>query len=125
MKIGLQFSSGGIQSTENKLIKAISSVPKETRLYYDMLLRNESEPNWCSMWVQRLSNEVNWQSTLMKIQRTKDIKLRWFQLRIVHRILGTNVQIRLSLKPISHFVRIRLISVFGKECTFVDEEREK
>ena len=36
------------------------------------------------------STEVNWWSK--KIQRIKYIKLRWFQIRIVHRILGAMLE---------------------------------
>lgn len=109
--IGLQLI-GGIQFNENKLIKIISSVSKGARVYYDILLKNEYEPNCCSKWAQRLSNEVNWWFTFKKIQKIKDIKLRWFQLRIVHRILATNVMLQHMGVEVS------------SNCTFCNSERD-
>ena len=50
-RIGMQFVNDN-QSHENILMKIIHSVPKGARLYYDMLLNMEAEPNCCNKWAK-------------------------------------------------------------------------
>ena len=44
-----------------------------------------------SKWGEKLNTEVNWNKTFKMIQSIPEIKLKWFQIRIIHRILPTNV----------------------------------
>ena len=34
---------------------------------------------------------INWCITFKKMQQIKEIKLKWFQIRLVHRIIATNI----------------------------------
>ena len=51
-----------------------------------------------------------WKSCFLKIHKTDHIKLKWFHMRIVHRVIATNVV--LKKKGI----------VNSEQCTFCDEK---
>lgn len=75
-------------------LKIIYSVPKGTRLYYDILTSDTSLPNSCSKWLEKLGTNVSWKKVFLKIHKIQEVKLKWLQIRIVHRILGTNVVLK-------------------------------
>ena len=56
-----------------------------------MLIQTDSKPNCCDKWDYELNLDINWNITFKKIQKIGEIKLKWFQIRLVHRILATNV----------------------------------
>ena len=56
--------------------------------------------------------QINWTTTFFKIKNIKEVKLKWFQIRIVHRIIGTNK----TLKWMN--------MVDDDLCTFCREETE-
>lgn len=41
-------------------------------------------------WEKHLNIPIDWHDALKRIKKIKEIKLKWFQLRICHRILVTN-----------------------------------
>ena len=43
------------------------------------------------MWEERLQQNIDWDTVFTKICNLKEVKMKWFQIRIVHRILATNV----------------------------------
>jgi hypothetical protein len=90
----------------------LMSTEKGARKYYDMLLNDLKRPNCCSKWEEKLEITVNWKNVFQRLQGIKEIKLKWFQLRLVHRILGTNVVLH-SMGVVPHNL-----------CSFCDEERE-
>ena len=90
----------------------ICSAPKGARFYYDILMQNTGEPTTCGKWRERLEKEVCWSKVFNKINQIKDIKLRWFQIRIVHRILATNV-ILYNMKVSN-----------SENCTFCQAEKD-
>ena len=48
-------------------------------------------PNCCDKWEAKLNKDINWCITFKKMQQIQEIKLKWFQIRLVHRIIATNV----------------------------------
>ena len=67
------------------------SISKGTKLYYDVLNVDAAEPKCCCKWESKLNCEIKWKDCFFKIQKIRDVTLKWLQLRIVHRIIGTNV----------------------------------
>jgi hypothetical protein len=76
---------------ENACIKLLNKNKKGCREVYDVLNSNNERPNCCSKWEQRLNDDINWHSCFVNIKKINEVNMKWFQMRIVHRILGTNV----------------------------------
>ncbi|WP_419609554.1 reverse transcriptase family protein [Thiolapillus sp.] len=74
-----------------KTLKIIYGAQKGARLYYEVLIQTDSKPNCCDKWDYKLNLDINWNITFKKIHKIREIKLKWFQIRLVHRILATNV----------------------------------
>ena len=75
-------------------LKLVYSIHKGCKLYYNTFVLNEEKPNCCSKWQQKLNSDIRWQVVFHKIQKIREIRLKWLQIRIVHRILGTNVVLK-------------------------------
>ena len=75
----------------SKVLRVICSVQRGTKVFYDILINNNVQPNCCKKWEERIFNRVDWNVIFKKVQSIKDVKLKWLQIRIVHRILGTNI----------------------------------
>ena len=55
-----------------------------------MLIKLNSKPTSVNKW-NEIYQEMDWKAIFLKpIKTTQDSKLRWFQLRIIHRIIPTN-----------------------------------
>ena len=74
----------------NILDKDPYSGEKGARLYYEVLTHDSKKPNACEKWESKL-NKDNYQLYFKKLHRIREIKLKWYQIRVVHRILATNV----------------------------------
>ena len=74
-----------------KTLKTIYNQRKGSRLYYEVLTQNIARPNCCDKWEAKLNKDINWCITFKKMQQIQEIKLKWFQIRLVHRIIATNV----------------------------------
>ena len=75
----------------NICIKTLLREPKGCRALYNILIKTGDRPNCCSKWEQKLGITVQWAECFRFTKKINDIKLKWFQLRIIHRILGTNI----------------------------------
>ena len=73
------------------MLKMIYNQQKGSRLYYEVLSQNITRPNCCDKWEAKLNKDINWCITFKKMQQIQEIKLKWFQIRLVHRIIATNV----------------------------------
>lgn len=90
----------------------ICSAPKGAKYYYDILVYDAQEPKCCNKWRERLRVEVRWKLVFKKIKTIKDVKSKWFQMRLVHRILGTNVILqKMNIND-------------SDKCTFCHNEKE-
>ena len=65
------------------------------KLYYDVLSQNDAKPNCCSKWEDKLQRNIPWHSCFFhQISKIHDFNIKWFQMRITHRIIGTNVMFK-------------------------------
>ena len=80
--------------TMRKSLNLLYSVQKGTKLYYNILMDSSTTPNCCAKWDAKLSKNIDWLQTFQLIQKIKEVKLKWFQIRLVHRILGTNAALK-------------------------------
>ena len=71
-----------------KTLKTIYNQQKGSRLYYEILTQNITRPNCCDKWEAKLNKDIHWCITFKKMQQTE---LKWFQIRLVHRIIAANV----------------------------------
>lgn len=81
----------------NKLLNLIRSAPKGAKLFYNILTLSKEEPHCCQKWNSRINITVPWKVIFRKAAKIKEVKLKWLQIRIIHRILGTN-SILLNMK---------------------------
>jgi hypothetical protein len=80
-----------VQDRLHKTLNTIVSIHRGAKKLYDVLMHDDVKPNCCDKWDERIQRRVEWKTIFNKIRVIKEVKLKWFQLRIVHRILGTNV----------------------------------
>ena len=78
----------------NIALKMIYSVPKGSQLYYKLLNNDDWQPKCCSTWADKLGRDISWGICFKKMHKIKDIKLKWLQIRIIHRIIPTNVVLK-------------------------------
>ena len=71
--------------------KKINSVYKGSKIYYDILIEDNTQPNCCAKWNDRLNVENDWNKCFLNLHKLSDTNLKWFQARIIHRCLATNV----------------------------------
>jgi hypothetical protein len=77
--------------TSPKSLACIHAQVKGTKSYYNKLTENEKAPNCCSKWETKLGEQIDWNSCFYKIKHIREVKLKWFQIRLLHRILATNI----------------------------------
>ena len=59
----------------NVALKSIYSIHKDTDLYYNILVKNNVEPNCCSKWIAKLNCDISWKCCFQKIpQKIPKIK---------------------------------------------------
>ena len=71
----------------------ILNIHKGAKGYYEILTDNNSKPTCCSKWENKLNVQMPWDKVFHKIHKIKDVSLKWLQLRIVHRIIATNIML--------------------------------
>ena len=86
--------TNNLPSRVTAALRKIYSIQKGSKLYYDALMANDVKPNCCSKWNTKLAKNVNWKDCFYKVQKISDIALKWLQIRIVHRIIATNVMLK-------------------------------
>ena len=79
-------------SEQTKALQIISSVNKGSRIYYNTLMESLFVYNINSFikWEEKLNIAVNWETTLKQLRKIKEVKLKWFQIRLCYNILVTN-----------------------------------
>ena len=48
-------------------------------------------PNCCLKWSEKPKSNISWNTVFIKVQKIKDLKLKWLQMHIIHRIIATSV----------------------------------
>ena len=92
-KLNITFNNN-ITTSLSKSIKMVFSQQKGTKIYYNILTCDNKVPNCCSRWENVFQEVINWKKCFDRLRRIQEIKLRWFQIRILHRILATNVVLK-------------------------------
>lgn len=60
------------------------------RVVYSTLVGTHVVPRCIEKWTQHCTYQLNWENVFMKLHKsTSDMHLRWFQIRLLHRILPT------------------------------------
>ena len=80
-----------VKSNSPIALSILHSVKKGTRPIYDIFVEEGTTPKCCQKWNDKLNTEINWYKTFKMMQSIPEIKLKWFQVRVIHRILPTNV----------------------------------
>lgn len=111
-KCGFQSPNSNTSAELPTALRLIYSAEKGTRKFYDLMITEEINPNCCAKWDEKLNTRINWKSVFAKIHHIKDIRLRWFQIRIVHRILATNIVLK------------EMGITENNQCTFCKQERD-
>ena len=92
-------------------LKTIYSVSKGTQEYYRVLTKDANSPTCCLKWTEKLATYISWKHVFLKIHKIQDAKLKWLQIRTVHRILATNVVLK------------EMGITTANQCTFCSEKR--
>jgi hypothetical protein len=79
-----------VANTIRKALKVIISNKKGSKIFYDIFCDDGKMPEICEKWNRKLDRNINWLVTFTKIKKIKEIKLKWFQIRIINRIIATN-----------------------------------
>ena len=77
----------------NISLSRIYSAPRGTRLYYNILVNDNCMPNCCLKWSEKLKSNISWNTVFIKVKKKfkKNVKFKWLQMRIIHRIIATNI----------------------------------
>ena len=97
-------------SNRTVALRTIYSISKGTKAYYNILNDSDCNPNCCAKWTKKSYCNVCWKSCFLKIHKIDDIKLKCLQMRIVHRVIATNVVLK----------KMGIINC--EQCTFCDEK---
>ena len=83
---------GNKYNTRTRTLQILASVSKGAKIFYDILMEELEILDILPFvnWEQKLKSLIDWHGVLKKIKKIKEIKLKWFQLRICFRILVTN-----------------------------------
>ena len=96
----------------NDIVKTISMSQKGAKCYYDILNCTNKLPSYCKKWEEKLETEIEWKKVFLYIVSVKEVKLKWFIIRILSRIIGTNIILKgMGVKS-------------DDMCTFCNEEEE-
>lgn len=104
--------TGNIAQAINAPMEKIVSVNKGAKIYYEMLIKNNLVPKCCEKWNSKVNYNINWKICFKKIKKINDINTKWFQMRIIHRIIATNITLK-EMKVSENVL-----------CGFCNEERE-
>jgi hypothetical protein len=74
-----------------KVWNTILCIPKGASIYYSILTRINTVSKFCTKWNEKIGRVLNWKLVFKKVKSIKEVKLKWFQIRIVHRIIATNI----------------------------------
>jgi len=99
--------------TNNACLKRLYSVSKGSQVYYNILLSNVQRPKCCSKWEERLNDTIDWKKCFYHVSKITDINMKWFQIRILHRILGTNIVLK------------HMGITQNENCSFCNRERDR
>ena len=88
-KWDIQLNSN-IPKTLPKTLDILINSPKGSRFIYQMFLGKKEMSTAAKNWETILGKQLNWEAIFLKISRIKEVKIKWFQMKICYRVLVTN-----------------------------------
>ena len=86
LKCGIQFS----KSSKILETKVWHTIAKGNKHIQSLLLKSEATPTATERWNAKYNQIFNWKKIFqLNINTTSDIQLRWFQMRVLHRLIPT------------------------------------
>ena len=113
-------------NTKHLTIETILSVHKGSNKYYNIFIGTENIHSYCRKWDAKLNTNLKWSNIFLQVQSIKEIKFRWFYVRVLTRILGTNVTLKAiglrndDLCTFCHVTRESIVHLFT-ECNVVNQ----
>lgn len=77
--------------TSNSALSLICETERGIRKIYESFMENNIMPACCKKWEGKVERNVKWENIFMKCKYIKETAMKWFQIKILHRILGTNI----------------------------------
>ena len=111
-KLKITIDSDSNPAERNLLNQKIFQTVKGSKMYYQLFIETKENPNFCQKWDEKLNREMQWKYVFKKVYCIREIRLKWFQVRLMTRVLGTNIAL--------YGMGIRNNNL----CTFCLEERE-
>ena len=56
--------------------KQLLSVCKGSKIYYDILIEDNTQPNCCAKWNEKLDIEINWNKCFLSLHKLSDTNLK-------------------------------------------------
>ena len=97
---------------ESKIFTLLTGALKGAKPIYNAILGEIEKSNISKKWEEILNKEIDWKGIFVKVNKIKEPKLKWFQLRICYRIIVTN--------SILYSMRV----VDSNKCSFCHDERD-
>ena len=90
---GFEFCNNNVTNLTARLQK-LDETNKGCKSYYDGLNQNDAKLNCCSKWEDKLQRNIPWQSCFHQLSKIYVVNIKRFQMRIMHRIIGTNTMLK-------------------------------
>ena len=109
-----------------KILSLLSGNQRGAKPIYNAFIGNNMKSNPCKTWERILDKEIDWGKIFGSINQIKETKLRWFQMKIVYRVIVSN-SILLKMNIVNsnkcNFCLIDKDSVLHYlwECTYVQQ----
>ena len=105
--------SNNVANEVNISLGTICSASKGARLLYNILVNDNCMPNCCLHWSEKLKSNISWNTVFIKVQKITDVKLKWLQMRITHRIIATHIV--LNLRKLESLLTLSVASATTKK----------
>ena len=95
--IATYIKKSGIVADNNKYLdtpiclKTLMSIHRGCKAYYDVFVNNATQPKCCQRWNDILNVQTNWNKCFLFLKKVSDVGMKWFQMKIIHRCIGTNI----------------------------------
>ena len=88
-KYDIRLSTNNL-TTLPKALDILLNSPKGSRYIYTMLLGKKDMSTAAKNWEKIMGKQLNWEAIFRKVSRIKEVKIKWFQMKICYRVLVTN-----------------------------------
>jgi exonuclease III len=77
-----------------KAFTLMTRSPKGTKIFYNTFVQKTELPNPCKNWDLKLGRKIDWDQVFKMTKRISEVRLKWFQIKIMYRILVNNVMLQ-------------------------------